>query len=133
MSRRNGHKDQGAAAVEFVLVLPVLLLILFGIVDFGRLMHAKLQLAEAAREGVRAAALVTVDEGRSTINDIVGGMSSDMDQPYGISGCGPSATPGQDARVTLVYHFSFVTPFLGIGGDDGRLTLTQTAVMPCSG
>jgi hypothetical protein len=129
--RRNGRRDQGAAAVEFVLVLPVLLVILFGIIDFGRLMHAKLELAEAAREGARAAALVSVDEGRSTIDEIVGGMSSDMDQPYDIGGCGPTAIPGQDARVTLVYHFSFVTPFLGIGGEDGRLTLTQTAVMPC--
>ena len=131
MRRRNGQRDQGAAAVEFVLVLPVLLVILFGIIDFGRLMHAKLELAEAAREGARAAALVNVDEARSTIDDIVGDMSSDMDQPYDVSGCGPIVTPGQDARVTLVYHFSFVTPFLGIGGEDGRLTLTQTAVMPC--
>ena len=104
----------------------MLLVILFGIIDFGRLMHAKLELAEAAREGARAAALVSVDKGRSTIDEIVGGMSSDMDQPYDISGCGPTATRGEDARVTLVYHFSFVTPFLGIGGEDGRLTLTQT-------
>ena len=56
--RRNGQRDQGAAAVEFVLVLPVLLVILFGIIDFGRLMHAKLQLAEAAREGARASELI---------------------------------------------------------------------------
>jgi len=108
----------------------VLLIVLFGIIDFGRLMHTKLQLAEAAREGARAAALVSVDQGRDTINDIVGGLSSDMDSPYAINGCGSSPGPGDDARVTLVYHFSFVTPFLGIGGDDG-LTLTQTAVMPC--
>ena len=55
--RRRGE-DQGSAAVEFVLVLPVLLIILFGIIDFGRLLHAKLQLAEAAREGGPAAALL---------------------------------------------------------------------------
>jgi Flp pilus assembly protein TadG len=130
MRRRKGQADQGAAAVEFVLVLPVLLIVLFGIIDFGRLMYAKLELAEAAREGARAAALVSVDDSRNTINDIVAEMSSDMDSPYSISGCGSSPGPGDDARVTLVYHFSFVTPFLGIGGDDG-LTLTQTAVMPC--
>lgn len=127
---RKHSEDQGAAAVEFVLVLPVLLLVLFGIIDFGRLMNAKLQLAEAAREGARAAALVTVDDGRSTIDTIVGDMSDDMD-PYSVSGCDSPPRPGQTARVDLVYRFTFLTPFLGIGGDDGRLTLTQTAVMPC--
>jgi len=52
--RRRGE-DRGSVTVEFVLVLPVLLIILFSLIDFGRLMHAKLQLAEAAREGARAA------------------------------------------------------------------------------
>jgi TadE-like protein len=125
--------DQGSAAVEFILVLPVLLLILFAIVDLGRMLHAKIQLAEAAREGVRAAALVDVDEGEQTINDVVGGMAADMDHPYGIDGC-DGATPGQDATVTLTYHFEFVTPlaaFAGFGGDGGDVELTQTALMPC--
>jgi hypothetical protein len=35
------------------LVLPILLLLLFGIVEFGRLLHAQLQLQHAAREGAR--------------------------------------------------------------------------------
>jgi Flp pilus assembly protein TadG len=111
----------------------VLLLILFAIVDLGRMLHAKIQLAEAAREGVRAAALVGVDEGEQTINDVVGGMAADLDRPYDIDGC-DGATPGQDATVTLTYHFQFVTPlatFAGFGGDGGDIELTQTAVMPC--
>ena len=35
-------EDRGSVTVEFVLVLPVLLIILFSLIDFGRLMHAKL-------------------------------------------------------------------------------------------
>jgi TadE-like protein len=130
--RQARDRDQGSAAVEFILVLPVLLLILFSIVDFGLMLHAKLQLAEAAREGVRAAALVGVDEGEQTINEVFGPMASDL-EPYDIDGC-DGATPGQDASVTLTYHFEFVTPLAaiaGFGGDDGDIELTQTAVMPC--
>lgn len=124
--------DRGSAAVEFILVLPVLLLILFAIVDLGRMLHAKIELAEAAREGVRAAALVDVDEGARTINDVVGGMAAAMDRPYRINGCA-GASPGEDATVTLTYHFEFVTPLAAIAGIGGRggVTLTQTAVMPC--
>jgi len=59
-SGRKTH-DRGTAAVEFALVLPVLLLIVFGIVDFGRALNAQLTLTGAAREGVRLAALGYTD------------------------------------------------------------------------
>ena len=47
----------GAAAVEMALVLPLLLLLVFGIVDFGRALNLQITLTQAAREGVRPAAL----------------------------------------------------------------------------
>lgn len=50
--------DQGgAAAVEFVLIFPLLLLILWSIVDFGLLLNARLVVTTAAREGARRAAV----------------------------------------------------------------------------
>ena len=106
-------------------------MVLFSIVDFGRLLHARLQLAEAAREGARAAALVSADQATATVNAIVGPMATSMTTPYDIAACPEHPDPGQDASVTLVYQFEFVTPlpFLSIGGDG--MTLTQTAVMPC--
>jgi len=128
--RRRRGEDQGSAAVEFVLVLPVLLIILFSIIDFGRMLHAKLQLAEAAREGARAAALQTGEDAINTVDTLVGGMKDSM-TPYVIVSCGEHPAPGQDATVTLNYRFEFVTPlaFFGVGGNG--ITLTQTAVMPC--
>ena len=50
-------RDRGSAAVEFALVVPVLLLIVFGIIDFGRALNAQIALTGAAREGARLAAL----------------------------------------------------------------------------
>ena len=54
---RNSPHDRGAAAVEFALLLPVLLLLVFGIIDFGRALNAQVTLTQAAREGARMAAL----------------------------------------------------------------------------
>ena len=55
--RHDSHFDRGAAAVEMALVLPVLLFLLMGMIDFGRAYSAQIQLSQAAREGVRLASL----------------------------------------------------------------------------
>ena len=49
--------QRGAAALEFALVAPVLIMLLLGIVDFGVLMNAQSVVANAVREGARTAAL----------------------------------------------------------------------------
>ena len=51
------HKDRGAAAVEFALVMPVLLSLVVGIAEFGRAYNVQATLSGAAREGVRVMAV----------------------------------------------------------------------------
>jgi Flp pilus assembly protein TadG len=55
-----GHRDRGAAAVEMALVLPLLLVMVIGIIDLSRIFNGEIQLSQAAREGVRIAALGTM-------------------------------------------------------------------------
>lgn len=47
-------RQKGAAVVEFAVILPLLLLILFGIVEFGFLLYNQAMLTNASREGARA-------------------------------------------------------------------------------
>lgn len=49
--------DRGAAAVEFALVAPLLLLIVFAIISYGVMFSFRQGLSQAAAEGARAAAL----------------------------------------------------------------------------
>ena len=52
---RHSFKNQrGAAVVEFALVVPLLLLVLFGIIEFSVLLYDKAMLTNASREGARA-------------------------------------------------------------------------------
>lgn len=46
-------REQGQALVELALVLPVLIMLIFGIVEFGRVSNAYLVVTQAAREGAR--------------------------------------------------------------------------------
>lgn len=49
--------DRGASLVEFGIVAPLLLLLLFGVVEFGLLFGKKLDVSQGAREGARLAAV----------------------------------------------------------------------------
>lgn len=52
---RTGTKERGAAAVEFALLLPLLVVMLMGMIDFGMAINAQAIVGNAAREGARAA------------------------------------------------------------------------------
>ena len=49
--------ERGAVAVEFALLAPVLVMLLLGIMEFGRAYNAQVTLSSAAREGVRVMAI----------------------------------------------------------------------------
>jgi Flp pilus assembly protein TadG len=50
---RRGRGQEGAAAVEFALILPILLLLIAGIIDFGHYWYIGHVLSDASREGAR--------------------------------------------------------------------------------
>ncbi|KUO96714.1 TadE/TadG family type IV pilus assembly protein [Ferroacidibacillus organovorans] len=53
--------DKGQALVEFALVIPLFLLLLFGIFDFGRIMWSELTISAASRDAARYASLGATD------------------------------------------------------------------------
>jgi Flp pilus assembly protein TadG len=52
-------KDRGAAAVEFALVLPVLMAVVFGILEYGWIFYEQFNLAGAVRDGLRQGVTVS--------------------------------------------------------------------------
>lgn len=57
---KKGKTESGQSLVEFALVVPILLVFILGILEFGWLLNAKITLTSAAREGIRAAVVSTV-------------------------------------------------------------------------
>lgn len=57
-ARLRSGSEEGAAAVEFALVVPLLLTLLFGIIEFGSFFNAQIVASNAAREAVRKIAVV---------------------------------------------------------------------------
>ncbi len=127
------ERDRGAAAVEFALVLPILLVLVFGIIDFGRAYMAQISLTQAAREGARLSALGRPSgEVTSRVQDAAQPLTGVAVSP---GGC--PATPGLTDRttVTATLQFQYLTPlpaFAGFGSG-GTITLTGRGVMRCGG
>ena len=57
MARRRVQQERGAAFVEFVLVVPFFLMMIFLIVSFGVMLSFRQTMSQAATEGARAAAV----------------------------------------------------------------------------
>ncbi|GGL88892.1 TadE/TadG family type IV pilus assembly protein [Nakamurella endophytica] len=131
--RAAGRQDpeSGAVAVEFALVLLPLVLILFGIIDFGRVYDQQLGLTAAAREGVRTMAVQnSTAAARSAARAAAPQLSPALtDAQIQISPA--TCSIGTTVRVTVTYPLSSVSGFF-TGLFAGR-NLTGTGVMRCGG
>jgi Flp pilus assembly protein TadG len=131
MRLREADRTRGAAAVEFAIVLTLLLMIVFGIIDFGRALNAQETLTQAAREGARLVALNQSNVVSRTQSAATGLSPVSVNV---VQSCPAGATQATDAIVTVTYQYRFVTPLVAlIGAATGPITLTGRGRMPCAG
>ena len=113
-TRQKLRGEEGAAAVEFAIVVSLLFVILFGIMEFGLAFFELQNLRSAAREGARTAA---VNGNRTEIRDsLVAGASGSLPSSYGVGAyqvavggastaatqpCDDDDAQGQEVKVTL--------------------------------
>lgn len=119
------QSQRGAAAVEFALVLPLLLVIMLGIIEFGRAYNAQISLTHAARESVRTMAITnnweqSMTAGRSAAPALEPGKMTFMASP---TACSANST----VTVTITYPLQTITNFVN------NMTLTGKAAMRCNG
>ncbi|MEC5423993.1 pilus assembly protein [Virgibacillus sp. C22-A2] len=108
------RSQRGQALVETALILPILLMLVFGITDFGRIFHAYLTLDHAGREAARVATIGSEDTAIHT--KIISATSSLNEDNLGvvILPAGKENRPsGSDVTITLTYPVEFLTPFIG--------------------
>jgi len=119
--------ERGASAVEFAIVLPVLVMFVFGIIEFGIVFYNKAMITNACREAARAAIvyrtpLLAADEMKTEVDNVVAKYLADQNDPSRtilIPGNTPlpavdsaelntCANPGDELNVTLSWNHSFI-------------------------
>jgi Flp pilus assembly protein TadG len=118
--------QRGAAAVEFAVVFPLLAVIMFGLIDGGRLVASRVMLTYAVSQGARAAALSPTSQSavESTIRGAATMLTTIAIDPVDCTPCAlgwPNKAAGDRVSVTARYTFTaaFLTAF--------SKTLTQTS------
>jgi len=130
--RQRLREQRGASAVEFALVLPLLIVLVVGIAEFGHAFQVQGTLSAAAREGVRTMALQNDQaRARTMVRSVASSLDPRLtDAQIAISpaSCPVTYTTGASVRVTITYRMPFFTDFFGSG-----VGLTGTGVMRCNG
>lgn len=122
----SGRRERGSAVVEFALIVPILILIVLGIAEFGRAYQAQTMLSQAAREAARSMAIN--DDAALAKTTAVGYFPALGLTPGQIAVSPASCTAGQAVTITITQPFTFLT---GMFGDN--INLTGTGSMRCNG
>ncbi|MGO4857629.1 TadE/TadG family type IV pilus assembly protein [Arthrobacter sp. 2MCAF14] len=119
--------ERGAVAVEFAILAPVLIMLLLGIMEFGRAYNVQVSLSNAAREGVRVMAISNDQTAAKTAakNAAVSLNPQLADTNFTFSPA--SCTSGAQMSVTIKYTLSTLTGFAG------PFPMQGVGVMVCGG
>jgi len=151
MMRWLRKREAAQSLVEFTMMLPIFLILVFGVFDFGMGLRAYISVAQATREGARFASIGnpagtftsggTGDCNGSTNTTTVGKVCSTMNglnlaDVASVSVTYPNGnTPGKSVRVSAQYDYRYITPlrrlvtFFSAGALGSSITLRSTTDM----
>ena len=142
MMTRKG--ENGAAAIEFAIILPVVVLLLIGIIEFSILLYDKQMITNASREGARAG-IVYVDTcprlteaqiaavvntyAQNNLLSFGTALPTTVTVPNDGGGGTCDLISGQPLTVTVTYPYNFLVLPNFVGGLSNIFTLRAETVM----
>ncbi len=124
-ARKRITDEKGQSMAEFAIVLPILVVFLFGIVQFGILFNNYVTLTDAVRAGARTAAVsrqVSNPSGAATT--MVQSSAANLNQSNLNVSVSSTWLPGDDVTVTATYPYSI--SLLGWVVSSGNLSSSTT-------
>jgi Flp pilus assembly protein TadG len=130
------RNQKGASAVEFALVLPILLVVAFGIIEFSIALYDKAMITNASREGARAGIAfrippVTDEQIGNVVNTYLGSSLITFGGPAAanttVTRNGPN--PGDELTVSVDYTYTFLLVPNFITSLSGGITMVAETVM----
>ena len=130
------RSEHGAELVEMAIVTPILLLLVFGIVEFGFMFQRYVVLTNAAVEGARVATMpgYTAADARARVQEYVANaLPAFVVVPpanvvsVALPRAGGGTWPGMQVTVTHVYTLRYIAPMIRLVGGTSAASVTLTA------
>jgi TadE-like protein len=113
------NRADGQAFVEFVIVLPLLVLLVFGIIQFGLAFHNYLAITDGARVAARAAAVKRGPDAcvaaKTAFENAAPNQASKFAFPADWCIAGPNV--GDQVKITIKYPYTIGLPGVSATGD----------------
>ena len=107
---KKNKKNSGQTLVEMAILLPVLVALIFGMTDFGRVLNSYLVATEASREGARVAALSGND---AAVELAVSNAAANLDPTrLTVTTLPATRSRGDAVTVTVTYSIDIITPLV---------------------
>jgi len=113
-------REDGAALVEFALVISLLFLIIFGIIEFGRIFNAQITVTQAAREGARLGVVTLGDV--ETVKNKVKERAASVAASIGVEKSDVDVViEAGSVKVTVPHEVDLIAPMIAtiLGDDNG--------------
>lgn len=142
---------RGATLVEFALILPLLIILIFGIIEFGLIMYDQQVITNAAREGARYGIVMTdpLNDGDNRTPDLIMGVATNYASTHLITlgsaggnftstagaptpgGYCDTLSSGTPLTVSVTYDYAFLVVRNFLPSLSPVIQLASTAVMNC--
>ena len=139
IKKRTPKNQEGAAAVEFAIILPLFIVLVFGIIEFSLAFYDKAMITNASREGARRGIVYTTDPdatvSNAEIESVVTAYLSDNlitfgpDTDVDVAIAREGFAPGDDLSVTVTYSYGYLLLPAFIDAISGPINLTARTVM----
>jgi Flp pilus assembly protein TadG len=132
--RVTGSADEGQALLEFALVMPLLLILVVGVIEFGRAWNMQQIITDAAREGARKAVIfdeaVTQTDVRNTVKTaLAGGRINPNTATITTNGWDGGRGDPATITVSVPYRFTFFGPLIKWTTCESNITLKTAFTM----
>jgi Flp pilus assembly protein TadG len=119
--------------VEFAIVLPLLMLMMIAVFEFGRAWNIYQVMTDAARSGARTAVVadpsVTQDSVVALVRRALGRAGAGAGAAVTVTGFRAGTGTPAGVKIALPYRFAFIRPFMGWRDADASITLVTESIM----
>lgn len=123
------HSTKGQSLVETAIVIPVILLLVLGIIDFGLIFNNYILITNASREGARKASVGGTD---SEVIQVVQNMTTTLelsDMTINVTPSYSIRNHGAQVKVEITYNAGLITPIISKFFPGGVAKLRAESIM----